>query len=201
MDNKILLSNNSLKQNGFKVKTFKNVLETKEALMKSISINESVAFGGSMTLEELGLYEDLKNRGNKVYWHWKVEDKKAELQKALNADIYLTSTNALTLDGKLINMDGTGNRVSSLLYGHKRVYVVVGRNKICKDYDQARERIKNVAAPMNTKRLNTDTPCRFTGKCNDCDSPERICNVEVIIHKNPSGTEVNVFIIDEDLGY
>ncbi|MBZ2175301.1 lactate utilization protein [Schnuerera sp. xch1] len=201
MDNKILLSNNSLKQNGFKVKTFKNVLETKEALMKSISINESVAFGGSMTLEELGLYEDLKNRGNKVYWHWKVEDKKAELQKALNADIYLTSTNALTLDGKLINMDGTGNRVSSLLYGHKRVYVVVGRNKICKDYDQARERIKNVAAPMNTKRLNTDTPCRFTGKCNDCDSPERICNVEVIIHKNPSGTEINVFIIDEDLGY
>ncbi len=79
-----------------------------------------------MTIEELNIYKDLKDRNNNVYWHWKVEDKKAELEKARNAKVYLVSTNALTLDGKLVNIDGTGNRVSSMIYGHERVYVVLG---------------------------------------------------------------------------
>lgn len=201
MDNKILLAKNSLKENGFQVEVFPSAKEAKEALLKEIGIEESVAFGGSVTLEELNIYEELKDRGNEVYWHWKVEDKDSERTKAAITDVYLTSTNAVTMDGKLVNMDGVGNRVASMIFGHKRVYVIVGKNKICKDYDEATRRIKHVAAPKNSKRLNTNTPCKFTGTCNDCDSPERICNVEVIIHKNPMGSDINIFIVDEELGF
>jgi hypothetical protein len=201
MNNKIKLAEASLKQNGFQVKTFESIDKTKEALMEAISIDESIGLGGSMTLSHMGVYEDFKERGNEIYWHWKAENKKAELNKAYNADIYITSTNGLTLDGKLVNMDGTGNRVSSMFYGHKRVYIIAGRNKICKDYDEARDRIRNIASPKNAQRLNINTPCKITGKCSDCDSPDRICNVEVIIHRNTSGSNINIFLIDEDLGY
>ena len=201
MDNKLILVKNSLLKNGFKAQVFSNRQEAKEALLKDIELDESIAFGGSVTLNELGLYEEFKSRGNEIYWHWKAEDRGAALEKAVNTDIYVCSTNALTLDGTLVNMDGIGNRVASMIFGHKRVYVIAGKNKICRDYDEARERIKNVAAPLNAKRLNVNTPCKFTGKCNDCDSPDRICKVEVVLHKNPGGTEVIVYIIDEDLGY
>ena len=201
MDNKLLLAKNSLKVNGFNVEIFETAEEVKEALLNEIDINESVAFGGSTTLEELGLYEELKERGNEVYWHWKVEDKVRERLKAALTDVYLTSTNALTLDGKLVNMDGVGNRVASIAFGHKKVYVIVGKNKICKDYEEASKRIKNIAAPKNAKRLNTNTPCKFTGSCNDCSSPDRLCNVEIILHKNPTGANVNVYIVNEELGF
>ncbi|NLW23365.1 MAG: LUD domain-containing protein [Tissierellia bacterium] len=201
MDNKILLAEKALKENGFRVKIFHNIEGVKEALMNSIREDESVGIGGSVTVADLGIYELLKRRGNKVYWHWKGEDRKEELKKAASADIYITSTNALTLDGKLVNMDGTGNRVASMFYGHERVYIIAGKNKICRDYSEAKERIDNVAAPKNAKRLNINTPCRITGKCLDCEAYDRICNVEVIIHKNPSATNINIFLVDEDLGY
>lgn len=201
MNDKILLAEKSLKRNGFQVKVFDNKEEAKKALIESISVDESIAFGGSITLSELEIYDDFKKRGNEIYWHWKGEDRKKELKEAYNSKIYVTSTNALTLDGKLVNMDGTANRVSSMFYGHDRVYIIVGRNKICKDYDDARERIKNIAAPKNAQRLNINTPCKYTGKCSDCNSPDRICNVEVIIHRNPSGANINIYLIDEDLGY
>lgn len=201
MDNKIQLVKNSLLDNGFHVEVYENKHDAKEALLESIDVSESVAFGGSMTLEELGIYEELKNRGNEIYWHWKVDDKDEARRKAIDTDVYLASTNALTLDGSLVNMDGKGNRVASMIFGHKRVYVVVGKNKICKDYNEAIERIKNIAAPQNAKRLNTNTPCKFTGKCNDCNSPERMCRAETILHRNPTGTDIHIFLIDEDLGY
>ena len=201
MNNKLSLVKTSLENNGFQVKVFENSLKVKKALLEAITMEESIAFGGSVTLSDIGIYEDFKERGNEIYWHWKGGDRNNELNKAYNADIYITSTNALTLDGKLVNMDGTGNRVSSMFYGHKRVYIIVGRNKICKDYDEAIDRIRSVAAPKNAKRLNINTPCKFTGKCNNCDSPDRICNVEVIIHRNTSGSNINIFLVDEDLGY
>ncbi len=96
-----------------------------------------------------------KKGGNEVFWHWKAENRAKELELAKNSQIYITSTNALTLDGKLVSMDGVGNRVSSMFYGHEKVYIIVGRNKICKDYDEARERIKKIAAPKNAQRLST----------------------------------------------
>lgn len=201
MESKLMLAKNSLLKNGFKAQVFSNRQEAKEAILKDIELDESIAFGGSMTLNELGLYEEFKNRGNKIYWHWKEEDKKAALENAVNTDIYVCSTNALTLDGKLVNVDGVGNRVASMIFGHRRVYVIAGKNKICKDYNEARDRIRNIAAPLNAKRLNVNTPCKYTGKCNDCDSPDRICKVETVLHENPGSTEIIVYIINEELGY
>ncbi len=201
MDRNLLLAKSNLEKNGFSVEIFESIDEMKKTLLNEIEINETIAFGGSMTLFDMGLYEDFKKRGNKIFWHWKAKDRDKELELAKNSQIYISSTNALTLDGKLVNMDGVGNRVSSMFYGHERVYIIAGRNKICKDYDEARERIKRIAAPKNASRLSTNTPCRFTGKCNDCDSPDRICKIEVIIHKNPTGGDIRIYLIDEELGY
>lgn len=193
----------SLENNGFSVRIFNNSIDAKKSLLEDISQDKSIGIGGSMTIFDMNLYEELLKRGNKVYWHWKVSKEKADEERTLagNADIYLTSTNAITMDGKLINIDGTGNRVSSMFFGHEKVYIIAGKNKICKDYDDAMKRIKNTACPKNAKRLGVSTPCSITGKCNDCDSPDRICNVEVIIHKKPNPIDIYIYLINEDLGY
>ncbi len=190
-----------LSRNGFVPIFFEDVGQAKEYILKHIEKDESVGIGGSTTIEELQIYDVLKERGNPVYWHWKSENKKQELEYARDAQVYLASANALTFDGKIVNMDGTGNRVSSIIHGHERVYIIVGKNKLCKDYNEAIERIKNIAAPKNAKRLDTDTPCKFTGKCNDCNSPDRMCSVETILHRNPTGTQIYVCLIDKELGY
>ena len=187
-------------KNGYGVKIFNKVEEAKEDLLSKIKDDESVGIGGSMTIDKMDIYDDLKARDGEVYWHWRKDIPDATI-KARKADTYITSTNALTMDGKLVNMDGNGNRVASMIYGHKDVYIIVGKNKISKNYEEARERIRNIAAPMNAKRLNLDTPCVHTGKCSDCDSPQRICRAEVIIHKNPNTTNINIYLIDEELGY
>lgn len=203
MDKRVLDTLENLKKNGFKGEFFETRDEAIEKIISEILEDDSISIGGSMTILDLGLYEKLKEKGNEVYWHWKAsaEEGKQVLKKAIETDIYLTSTNALTIDGKLVNMDGTGNRVASMIYGHERVYIIAGKNKICKDYEEASNRIKNIAAPKNAKRLNKNTPCVHTGKCNDCDSPDRICKAEVILHKNPDNTQIIVYIINEDLGY
>lgn len=200
MNKEFLELEKTLIKNGFKFKVFNNRLEAKKELLSKIEKDNSIGIGGSITVEEVDIYDDLKENGNKVYWHWRQDVPDATL-KAIDADIYITSTNALTMDGKLVNMDGNGNRVASMIYGHKDVYIILGKNKICKDYDEAMERIRNVAAPMNAKRLKLDTPCVHTGKCSDCDSPQRICKAEVILHKNPNSTNISIYLIDEELGY
>lgn len=191
----------TLKKLGYGVEIYKNSKEAKEALLDKITSGESVGFGGSTTIQDMGIFEELEARGNELHWHWKAEDKPAALAKATSTDAYIASTNALTEDGKLVNKDGVGNRVASMIYGHKNVYLVVGKNKICKDYKAAIERIENIAAPKNAVRLGLDTPCAHTGKCNDCDSADRICRVESVIHRNPSGTKINILLVDEELGY
>jgi hypothetical protein len=191
----------ALEKNGFKASFFNNQQDAKKMLLNEISKDESVGVGGSITILDMGVYEDLVERGNPTYWHWKAEDKKAALEKATTTDIYITSSNAVTEDGKLVNKDGTGNRVASMIFGHKKVFVVVGKNKICKDVDGAFERIETIAAPLNAKRLNLTTPCVYTGVCSDCDSKDRICKAETILSKNPNGTSIHICIIDEDMGY
>lgn len=201
MDNRFDELSQKLEKNGFNVKIFNNSSEVKKAILQDIKLEDSVGIGGSMTISDLGLYEELKSRGNEVYWHWKALDKKSELEKAMNTKVYLSSTNALTMDGKLINIDGTGNRVASMIFGHEKVYIIVGKNKISNNYDEAINRINTVACPKNAERLNLNTPCRYTGKCNDCDSPGRMCGAETIIHRNPKGTSINIYLVDEELGY
>ena len=191
----------ALEKNGFVVKFFENKESIKEELLKEIQDGESVGMGGSVTLQELGIYDLLKERGITTYWHWRDEDKKKALQMSVNSEVYLTSTNALTEDGMLVNLDGTGNRVASMIFGHKRVYVIAGKNKICKDYNDAIYRLEHVAAPLNAKRLNLSTPCVYTGVCSDCDSKDRICKAETTIRRNPNGTKIHVYLVDEELGY
>lgn len=196
--------NNLIKQlekNGYEVKYFEKAADVREALLEEITVDKSVGIGGSMSIQSIGIYEELLSRGNNVYWHWKAENKKEAHELAKNANIYLTSSNAITMDGKLVNMDGTGNRVSSMIFGHEKVYFVIGKNKICNSYEEAKIRIETIAAPKNAERLKLNTPCRFTGICNDCDSPDRMCNVEVILHKKPNGTNISIYLVNEDLGY
>ncbi len=200
MDDKLVKLEKALTKNGFQVKVFNNVPEAKKSLLNEIKQEETVGIGGSVTIQEMGILEELENRGNQVYWHWKKDTQNAAF-KAMSSDVYLTSTNAITMDGKLVNMDGNGNRVASMIYGHKDVYVVVGKNKICEDYDEAINRIRNIAAPKNAVRLKLNTPCAHTGKCNDCDSPQRMCKAEVILHRNPNSTNIHIYLINEDLGY
>jgi hypothetical protein len=181
--------------------------ETKEdasrTILEEISPEETVGIGGSMTIKAMGLYEALTEAGNEVYWHWMVEpeNRNEVTRKAAFTDVYLSSTNALTEGGELVNIDGVGNRVSGMYFGHKKVIIVCGINKLCGDVISAIDRIKQSACPQNARRLNLKTPCALTDECNDCLSPERMCNITTIINHKPRQTELKVYIIGEELGY
>ena len=151
-----------------------------------------------MTLKQLGLMERLEGRAA-LLGHWSGSTR----QEAAAAPIYLTSVNGLAETGELINIDGTGNRVASTIFGHKRVYFVVGKNKVAPDYDAALWRARNIAAPKNCQRLGLKTPCAVKAdKCYNCSSPDRSCRALVVLWEKPRDVErMEVILIDEDLGY
>ena len=190
-----------LEKRGYTVYLFRTAQEAKDYLLSAIAPHQSVGFGGSMTLKNMGLDQSLAERGNSVYWHWTAEDKEDAQRKAAVADVYLTSANAVTKSGQIINVDGHGNRVAATLHGPGRVIFVVGRNKITENYDEAMDRIRNVVSPANAKRMNLDTPCAKTGRCMDCSSKQRICNVTVVLERRLMGYQMDVILVDEDLGY
>ncbi|WP_026894055.1 lactate utilization protein [Clostridiisalibacter paucivorans] len=192
-----------LNKNGFNVSFFESLDDVKKKVLSEISSEDSIGFGGSMTIEQSGIYDELKNRNNEVYWHWKVapDKRNAERINASNATIYITSTNAITEDGKLVNIDGVGNRVSSMFYGHNKVYIIAGMNKITSNLEDAIKRIKEEACPKNAERLDLNTPCRYTGVCNDCQSKDRMCNVTVIVEKCPKTIEIKILLVNEKLGF
>lgn len=190
----------NLKARGFQVKVFPTAREAAAYLDESID-NVSVAFGGSMTLQALHVDEKLASH-NRFLWHWSGGSE--VLPEAAAAQVYVTSANGLAETGEIINIDGSGNRVSSTLYGHKRLIFVIGRNKLAPDYDQALWRARNISAPRNAQRLNKKTPCAARGdKCYDCKSPERICRGLVVLWGPMIGMEgsTEVLLVDEDLGY
>jgi L-lactate utilization protein LutB len=189
----------NLEERGFSVRTFRTGEEAAAYLDGAID-GVSVGFGGSVTLESMGLYERLKTH-NTVSWHWKRPADAARLA-AMTADVYLTSANGLAETGEIVNIDGMGNRVAGTLFGHKKVYFVVGRNKLAPTYDEALWRARNIAAPKNAQRLKKKTPCAVRGdRCYDCKSPERICHGLTVLWKPMMGMETEVVLIDEDLGY
>ena len=164
-----------------------------------------MSFGGSMTLSQMGLFESL-GKHNKMFSHWNVPDgmNAAEvLKNASTCDNYLLSANGLAETGEIINIDGTGNRLSESLFGPKRVYYVIGKNKIAPDLSSAMDRARNIACPKNAARFNKKTPCVVSDdkKCYDCNSPERICNAILILERPCTGMEVEMVFINEDLGY
>ena len=148
--------------------------------------------------DQLGLYEKLSEQ-NTVYWHWRVPGMET-LQKANAAPVYITSANAISEDGEILNIDGNGNRLAATLYGHSKVFIVAGTNKICPDFDAALSRARNVAAVKNCARFGKKTPCQVDGKCHDCRSPERICHALTVLWGPMGGMETEVVLIGEDLG-
>lgn len=188
----------NLKARGFSVQTFQTEEEAAAYLNGAID-GKTVGFGGSVTLRDMGLYESLSTH-NSVYWHW--QGTPISTGEAEKAQIYLSSVNGLDEEGDLINIDGNGNRVASMLYGHEKLYLVVGRNKLAGTYDEALWRARNIAAPKNAQRLQTKTPCAMNGdRCYDCKSPARICRGLAVLWRPMSGMETEIVLIDQDLGF
>ncbi|HJA62818.1 MAG TPA: lactate utilization protein [Candidatus Intestinimonas stercoravium] len=186
----------NLEAEGFTVSCFGTAAQAADYLDAALD-GKTIGIGGSVTIRDMGLAERLSTHA-RVYWHWN-ED---ALEQAASAQVYLTSVNGLAETGELINIDGTGNRVASGLYGHEKVYFVVGRNKVAPDYDAALWRARNIAAPKNAQRLQVRTPCAAKGdKCYDCKSPHRICRALVVYWEKPKSMDMEVVLIDEDLGY
>ena len=193
----------SLKNNGYKVSVFPTLKEADRYLNEQID-HTTVGIGGSMTIEALGSFKTLSTH-NQVYWHWYPEDgvtPDETRKKAMSAAIYLSSVNALSEDGEMVNIDGAGNRLASTLYGHEKVYLIAGANKICENLHKAIERAQNVAAPLNARRLHCKTPCAVEdGHCYDCRSEERICSAMVIHYRKMTSSDMEVILVEESAGY
>lgn len=188
---------------GYVVSCFESAREATDYIDSQID-GKTVGFGGSVTLEEIGLFEKLVSH-NDVYWHQRIPADKTgdEVRAAANAaQIYVSSVNGLAETGEIINIDGRCNRVASIVYGHEKVYLVVGVNKIAPDYDSALWRARNIASPLNAKRLGKKTPCAVKAdRCYDCKSPDRICRALSVLWSKPMMAEFEVVLINEKLGY
>ncbi len=195
----------ALRRNDFDAVYCKSAAEAAEEVLRLVPENGTVGLGGSWTVKELGVVEKLKARGNIILDHGAPgleNDERVRIRRAqLTADAFLTGSNAVTMDGRLVNTDGSGNRVAAMIFGPGKVIVVAGVNKIVRDVEEAEERIRKTAAPINNKRLNLPNPCVKTGECMDCQGPTRICNVTTILHKRPKLTEMHVILVGEELGF
>ena len=192
----------NLERNGFVVSYYETAAEATAALVESIK-GKTVGFGGSCTLRDMGLYEAL-SENNQVFWHWKQQPMNEIRSKANAAEVYLTSLNGVAETGELINIDGDGNRLAATTFGDKKVYFIIGVNKIAPDFHSALNRARNIAAPLNARRLNKETPCAMGSevKCYNCQSPNRICKGITILERKLGGvTEMEVVIVNEELGY
>lgn len=178
--------------------------EAKEKFLELVgSDKKSICYGGSMTLDELGLKEAVEAAGHDLIRreNYKTpEEKKECAAKQVTADVFMTSTNAITLDGELVNIDGAGNRVCFLIYGPETVIVVAGMNKVVTDVESGIKRIRDFAAPPNTVRLNCDTPCAKTGRCADCIN-DTICCTTVVTRVSRVPGRIKVILVGEELGY
>lgn len=195
----------ALKKNHFNAEYVETKEDAKKKVLELLENSASIGIGGSMTTIGLDVLEELGKKGKEVLNHGLAslspEEKMEVRRRQLTCDCFISSTNAITLDGKLVNVDGTGNRVSAMIFGPKKVVIVAGINKIVADVDSALERIEMYAAPMNNKRLNLPNPCTKAGICMDCSASSRICNVTTIIRKKPSLSDINIIIVGEELGY
>ncbi len=194
-----------LKAHDFEALYVKTKEEATKEIWKYIGPETRVGVGGSVTIRELGIPDALRARGNTVYDHWAPGLSKEQIlqirRSQMTCDLFLGSVNAITLNGELLNIDGAGNRVNSTVFGPGKVILVMGYQKIVDGLEEALKRAKDVAAPINAKRLNIDVPCAKTGKCMDCNSPRRICRVVVIHERKPSYTDIMIILVGEELGY
>lgn len=188
----------SLAERGYTVKVFATGAEAAAYLDSQID-GVSVGIGGSATVRDCGVFE-LLEKHNQVVWHWKQEPNQAR-RDAMGTDVYLCSANALAETGEMVNIDGAGNRVASTLFGHKKVYFLIGKNKLTHTYEEAVWRARNVAAPKRAQQLSAKTPCAVNAdKCYDCRSADRVCHGMVTLWGPMMSMEAEVLLIEEDLG-
>lgn len=199
----------ALKRNKFDAVFVRTRQEALKNVLDQIPNSAIVGGGDSLTLRQIGIFAELKRRNFTVYWPFDEavpkEERRNVARKALLADVFLSGSNAITMDGKIVNADATGNRVGGIVFGPKKSIIVVGVNKIVKDLDQALNRVKNIAAPLNAKRIREERgwellPCAVVGKCVDCNAENRICNITTIIEKKPRAIEMSIIIVGEELG-
>ncbi|MCX7941771.1 MAG: lactate utilization protein [Dictyoglomaceae bacterium] len=195
-----------LKERGFNTFLVPDKDSAKDKILEIIPKEAVIGIGGSVTIRQIGIIEELEKRGYTIYHHWKeglsLEEDLEIRKKELLSDVFLSSVNAVTLSGELVNIDGIGNRVSAQIFGPKQVIVVVGRNKVVINLETALWRIKNITAPLNAKRLNLNVPCADLGYCEEeCKSPNKMCRVITILNAPPSRTPFFVILVNENLGF
>jgi len=204
--NLIILENTkkALEKNGFKTEIFENKQEATEYILQLIGKEKNVGMGGSVTANQLELPEKLKENKNIIIKHqpqMNLEERRKIWLNALSSDFYIASPQAITMDGKLIFIDGTGNRCAAITWGPKYIILPAGINKIVKNEQEGFWRMRNISAIANNFRLNKNNPCMKTGKCEDCSSPDRICNIVTLLWKKPKVTDYSIILINEELGY
>ena len=175
-----------------------------EALQLALSLiptGSSVTMGGAMSAHEIGLVEAVKGPDYRFIDRETYTDRRAAMLAAYDADVFLSSANAMTEDGILVNIDGNANRVSAIAQGPKKVVIIAGMNKVCKDLDAAMKRARNVAAPINAQRFGLNTPCSKTGACMDCKSPDTICCQFLITRYSRHTDRIHVILVNDNLGF
>jgi L-lactate utilization protein LutB len=193
----------ALEANNMKVYLVKNRHDACSLTLSLIDKKDIVGSGGSLTLDQCGIREALRSKGyHFLDWHKPGIDpaeKHKLLVQSLSSDVFLTSSNAITEDGKLYNVDGRGNRVAAMIFGPKKVILVAGRNKIVKNLQEAKERLETIAAPLNAVKNKKKTGCIETGYCIDCHTPDRIC-CHTVVSEFQSLKRFHIILVDEDLG-
>lgn len=194
----------ALKKNHFEAKYVPKASDVLEELWKMIPEGATVGVGGSLTLNQIGFQEAVQKRPVKFLNPFakglSPEESGKIRREILTADFFVASSNAVTEDGKLFNIDATGNRVAPMMFGPKKVVLICGANKIVKNLAEAQSKVQEWTSPMNVKRLGYKPPCGQTGVCVDCSAPERICNAYVVLAKKPRLTDFMIYLVGESLG-
>ena len=202
-ENRFAKLQKNLENKGYLVHVFASK-ETAAEYMNSQIHQKTVGLGGSVTIHEMNLFQLLSSH-NTVYWHDMKPNDMTIMETrtaASRAEIYISSVNGISENGEIVNIDNTGNRVAAISYGPSKVYLVIGCNKVADSLESAIYRARNIASPMNAKRLGRKTPCAIKGdKCYDCNSPERICRNLSVLWTKPTGAEYEIILIQEALGY
>jgi len=195
----------ALQKNGFTAFYVEERQKARQEILKLIPDEATVGVGGSITIRQLEVLPELTKAGHRIYDHWvsggSSEEVLAIRRAQLTCDVFLTSANAISLDGQIVCTDAIGNRVCAMTFGPRKVIIAVGANKITKDLDDALRRVKEVAAPHALKESGGALPCLETGYCHDCKSPQRGCRVTVILERRPFFTDTTVVVIGEALGF
>lgn len=209
MNENIVKRNNLLSEKVIKGLESRNMsgyyaADKEEALKIALSLipeGSSIGMGGAMSVHEIGLSDVLKNGNYNFIDRDAIEDKRAAMLQTYDADVFLSSVNAMSDDGVLINIDGNANRVSAIAQGPKKVIFIVGMNKVCPDVDSAMKRARSVAAPMNAQRFGLSTPCSKAGTCFNCKSPDTICCQFLITRYSRHAGRIHVILVNDNLGF